>query len=270
MWTGVATFGSEVARSATEFGAIVVVGGGCYGSYYVRQLGRARAAGTVRWREILVVDRNPACSLAGALASAGERAPGVRVVTAEWSAFFARYLDVACAEPAAVGTDAIVPSPLMPHLMSDWLKGRAEARWPGRSVGSRPLSGTVPVPWQRGGAGDTHYVSFAEWQCPVNCVEPAVCPHTRETRWWTMPSALDDYVAAEGKAGRPLAGPVIFHCTHRAYGVGMFDTMAAVRADAAVEKAGTEGAADVLVGTVSHCHGALNVLAIGGARGNDC
>jgi hypothetical protein len=59
-----------------------------------------------------------------------------------------------------------------------------------------------------------------------------------------------------------VAGPVIFQCTHRAYGVGMIDCASVVAADTVVEAAGTTGPARVLVGTVSHCHGALSVLSI--------
>jgi hypothetical protein len=103
----------------------------------------------------------------------------------------------------------------------------------------------------------------------VNCIEPATCPKTRGPRSWTMPSAIAGYVEAERKAGRALLGPLIFHCTHRAYGVGMFDTATAVQANAFVHAAGTAGAADVLIGTVSHCHGALNVLSIGGFGDQD-
>jgi hypothetical protein len=39
-------------------------------------------------------------------------------------------------------------------------------------------------------------------------------------------------------------------------------------ADRLVAEAGTRGAAEVLIGTVSHCHGALNVLGIG-EKGRD-
>jgi hypothetical protein len=78
-----------------------------------------------------------------------------------------------------------------------------------------------------------------------------------------MPPALAAYVAAERTQGRPLVGPVIFHCTHRAYGVGMFDVRDVVAADRLVTEAGAAGPVEVLVGTVSHCHGALNVLAVG-------
>jgi hypothetical protein len=78
-----------------------------------------------------------------------------------------------------------------------------------------------------------------------------------------MPPALRAYADAERALGNAVAGPLVFHCTHRAYGVGMIDTAAAVAADAAVAAAGAAGASRVLVATVSHCHGAVNLLAIG-------
>jgi hypothetical protein len=248
---------------ATTYGTIVIVGGGCYGSYYVRQLGRARAAGALNWSSVLVVDRDPACRTARDIARGTVAMAGLRVVVREWREFFSDYLNAACRDPKGTLHDAIVPSPLMPHVMYEWLLSRARAEWPHRAVATKPLSSPPAVPWQRSSPDGTSYVSFAEWICPVNCIEPATCPKTRGPRSWTMPSAITSYVEAERKAGRALLGPLIFHCTHRAYGVGMFDTATAVQADAFVHAAGTAGAADVLIGTVSHCHGALNVLSIG-------
>jgi hypothetical protein len=247
----------------------VVVGGGCYGSYYVRQLGRAGAVGALTWSSVVVVDRNDDCQVARELAAGTVATSGVRVAVAEWSDFFRRYLDAAVLDPASSAGDAIVPSPLMPHLMYEWLEARARERWPDRAVGSEPLRTAPDVPWRRASPGGTHYVSFAEWICPVNCIEPATCPKTRGPRSWTMPAAVERYVVGERAAGHQMSGPVIFHCTHRAYGVGMFDTAAVVRGDAVVRAAGTAGPAHVLIGTVSHCHGALNVLAIGGVRENE-
>jgi len=77
-----------------------------------------------------------------------------------------------------------------------------------------------------------------------------------------MPAAVAGYVDAERARGRNIDGPLVFHCTHRAYGVGMIDTAAVVDADQAVSEYAAGGAAEILVGTVSHCHGALNILAI--------
>jgi hypothetical protein len=248
-----------------RYGTIVVVGGGCYGSYYVRQLTRAAKADALNYGRLLVVDRDPECRVAAEVDESSRQSQGgpplPEVVVSGWTEFFDQYLEGAERDGAA--SDAIVPSPLMPHLMYEWLRSRARTRWPGRVVETRPLERDPSMPWQRRADDGTHYVSYAEWICPVNCIEPATCPKTRGPRSWSMPPGVREYVAAERARGRELAGPVIFHCTHRAYGVGMFDTADVVAADRFVEEAGTLGSAEVLVGTMSHCHGALNVLGIG-------
>lgn len=247
-----------------RYGTIVVIGGGCYGSYYVRQLGRAASAGALAYERLLVVDRDPECLVARTMCDgAPEAAPAPTIITREWAPFFDEYLANAAQRPDAAARDAIVPSPLMPHLMYEWLLARARARWPARHVASRPLDRDPSTPWQRRAPDGTHYVSFAEWMCPINCIEPAMCPEIRGPRTWSLPPAVRAYVAAERARGRNLAGPVIFHCAHRAYGVGMFDTREVLAGDQLVASAGADGPADVLVGTVSHCHGALNVLSIG-------
>jgi hypothetical protein len=263
------TSDAETAEGAgrRSYGTIVVIGGGCYGSYYVRQLGRADAAGVLTWSQMVVVDRDPSCAVARGLAAGEVTTPRVHVEVNDWRTFFRGYLDAACEDAAGTAADAIVPSPLMPHLMFEWVLARAVSRWPKRVIAVKPLQTIPDMPWQRTGADGTHYVSFAEWVCPVNCVEPATCPKTRGPRWWTMPAAIDSYVAAARASGEHLAGPVIFHCTHRAYGVGMFDTATAVQADAVIRELPRETPAAVLVGTVSHCHGALSVVTVGAAQG---
>lgn len=252
------------ARAVQHHGTIVVVGGGCYGSYYVRQLGRAATAGALTWTRLVVVDRDAACALArdGEQRSApADGVPAPELVIGEWRDYFARYLGD---EPAPGASDAIVPSPLMPHLLYEWVLARAKERWPTRRVETRPLVSEPDVPWRRAAPDGTTYVSFAEWMCPINCIEPARCPHTRGARSWSLPPAVRAYVDAErARGGPPLHGPLIFHCTHRAYGVGMIDTADVRDADAAVRELGEAGPVDVLVGTMSHCHGALNRLSIG-------
>ena len=257
------TFAAERAprseRLPQSFGRIIVVGGGCYGGYYVRQLGRAARAGALSWRSLVVVDRDAACAVAQL--PAADRPPDLELITSDWRAFFARYLGAAISSPDAID-DAIVPSPLMPHLMADWLVERARSRWPERDVRTVALGGAPAVPWQRAGEDGTHYVSFAEWMCPINCVEPVRCPHTRGPRDWSLPATLDAYAGAERLAGRPLEPPLVFHCAHRAYGVGMIDVRDVLAADRSIADGGAAGAARFLIGTVSHCHGALRQLEI--------
>ena len=249
-----------MSASATPpaYASIIIVGGGCYGSYYVRQLLRARTAGKLSFERLVVVDRNAQCPVATSWADEAS----LVTVHSDWNEFFDRYLGTARATEAR-NRDAIVPSPLMPHLMFDWLVRRARERWPERPVERRPLRRPPNVPWQRALPSGTHVVSFAEWMCPVNCIEPAKCPAIKAPRTWSMPSALRDYVHAQRADASPLAGPIIFHCEHRAFGVGMFDTQVVLDADALVARAAASDAVNVLVGTVSHCHGALDVLHVG-------
>jgi len=70
-------------------------------------------------------------------------------------------------------------------------------------------------------------------------------------------------VESECAAGRALEGPFVFHCTHRAYGVGMLDVADVLAADRAIGERGARGAAAFLVGTMSHCHGALQRIDVG-------
>ena len=246
-------------RATQRFGTIVVVGGGCYGSYYVRQLGRARGAGALDWQRLIVVDRDARCRVA-----AEPQPEMLELVVSAWDAYFAGYLDSASENAATASGDAIVPSPLMPHLLFDWLLGRAKWRYPERRVEARPLRAVPAVPWQRASpGGETHYVSFAEWMCPINCIEPLRCPATRGARDWSMPAAVRAHVEGERAAGHILEGPFVFHCAHRAYGVGMIDVRDVIAADRQLADVAERGPADFLVGTVSHCHGALGVLSVG-------
>ena len=237
-----------------HFGRIVIIGGGCYGGYYVRQLRRAVTAGAVRCAGIVVVDRDPACAVATEVRSGD---PLVSIEAAEWRDYLARFL------PTAGRADAIVPSPLMPHLLRDWLVDAARDRWPDRDVRVGPLAAPPDVPWERAAPDGTHYVSFATWTCPINCIEPDVCPHTRGARDWSLAPALRRHAARTQVGATPGMEPFLFRCVHRAYGVGMIDVSEVLDADAAIAAAGAGGGpVDALVGTVSHCHGAVSRLIV--------
>ena len=250
------TGAGRTTREPLTFGRIVIIGGGCYGSWYAQQLQRAEAAGALHSREIVVVDRDPECRVAQRMAEGAYPALALRLETSTWDEYLIAWLGQGA--PALVN-DAMVPSPLMPHLCLDWLMARARQRWPGRQLTVESLPAAPPMPWERAAPDGRHYVSFATWMCPVNCIEPERCPETRETRWWSMPPALESYVA--GQRG-VLDGSFIFHCTHRRYGVGMIDAHAIAAADDALAAAVDDSSRRFLVGTVSHCHGALGVLAI--------
>lgn len=246
--------------SPASFRDIAIVGGGCYGSFYAAQLIKARARGKAAFRRLLIVDRDPACRAAAELRALD----GVELVVDEWGAFFDAWLGAGLGAPLpARAGDAIVPSPLMPHLMFEWLLRRAKGRWPGRLVEQHAVEQEAGTPYDLLAPDGTRYVSYADWLCPTHCIEPALCPMIHAPRTWEMSEAL---VTMTRRMSRTSAvpPPVVFQCRHRVFGVGMFDADEVLAGDAAVAAAGEAGdALDVLVGTVSSCHGAVSVLHLG-------
>ena len=263
---------------------IVIVGGGCYGTFYARQLERAQARGALAVSRILVVDRDPACQVTRELPPSPDR----ELVVREWDEFLDEYLAALFPDRHPGESHSrhpgeshsrhpgesrgpvrdelpsyIVPSPLMPHLMFDWLLRRARALWPGRSVEQEPLTEPVGTPYDTLAPDGTRYVSWADWLCPTHCIEPALCPIIRAPRTWEMSETAVSVAGRLSTRGRET-GTALFVTRHLTDGVGAFavdDALGAAELLAAV--GGKGGPAALLVGTVSACHGALGLLALG-------
>jgi hypothetical protein len=239
---------------------VIVIGGGCYGTFYAAQLAKAKQRGRAVYRQVLIVDRDPECRASIELPPEADR----RLVVAEWDAYFDRFLGEARPADRGEERDVIVPSPHMPHLMFEWLARRARQRFPDRDVTVPAVPGEMGTPYDRTAEDGTRYVSFADWVCPTHCVEPAVCPAIGRNRTWEMPDAvraLADRMRGDGAA---VLGPALLFCRHLVFGVGTFAVDAVLDGLRLVEAAAAEpGGAAVLVGTVSSCHGAVNLLRIG-------
>ena len=168
------------------------------------------------------------------------------------------------AQPSAIPSDTSRRDrPVAAHAASDGRLARRRARaqrWPDRARARPSRSLAAPdVPWQRAGEDGTHYVSFAEWMCPINCIEPARCPHTRGARTLELArrACASTWTPSE-RPRRAVDGPFVFHCSHRAYGVGMIDVADVVGADAAIAERAARGMARASSSArSSHCHGAL-------------
>ena len=243
-------------HASVAFRDVVIVGGGCYGTFYAGQLLKARERDRVTYRRLLILDRSPHCQFAREIGVTDSE----RLVVQDWGEFFDRYLaETSSSAPGEPG-DAIVPSPLMPHLMYEWLVRQARSRWPGRRIATKPVPAGPGTPYDVSAPDGTRYVSFADWTCPTHCIEPAICPVIRAPRSWEMADALSS-LARRLDRSYPTRGPVVFVCQHRVFGVGMFDVAEVLAGDLTVAAAGSSGSAvDVLIGTISSCHGAVNLL----------
>src|SRR5204863_6923437 len=215
----------------------IVIGGGCYGTFYAGQLVKARERGKARFGRVVVVDRDPACRARRELGPALDR----DFVESEWSAYFDAVLGTAARVRPGEPQDYIVPSPLMPHLMFEWVLRRARERWPQRAIAVTPVPGSLGTPYDRTAPDGTRYVSFADWICPTHCIEPAICPAIGAPRSWEMGDAVQDLAARLRASGEPVFGAALFVCRHHVFGVGTFSVDAVLEGDAIVRKAGESG-----------------------------
>ena len=241
-------------------GDVAIMGGGCYGSFYLGQLERAREKGAVEYRRLLIVDHDPD-SRAARLPPHPARA----LVVSDWNRFLDAWL-VREDRDHQDRTDTIVPTPLMPHLLADWLERRARVRWPDRVVERVRPETPLGTPYDRLHTDGVRYVSFADWLCPVHCVEPAICPAIRAPRSWEMGDAVQAWSDALGRTHPTAEAPALFTCRHAVYGVGMYPAYLAFDGlDSLATVADTPAGGDLVIGSISACHGAVAVLRVGAA-----
>jgi len=223
---------------------LVVIGGGDVGERHVRQLLRAAAAARLSTDRIVVVDRDPQC------AARVHDDPRVRFDVADWSAWLDANLD-------ALGPDDhVVPYHWAPHLFLDWLRRQvSRAGACATTGGDWPARGT---PYEGATTAGDRALSYATWPCPPMCIEPALCPHTRGPKDWSLAADL-----AAPREGERFDGHVVLRCLHFVFGVGT-TPVAEIRAARDRMLEGLRASRRTyLVSTSSHCHGLATPLTVG-------
>ena len=206
----------------------------------MRQLLRAVAAGRLETRRIVVLDRDPACAArryAGGL---------VEIATTDWGEWLDREL-------LELPDDAqLVPYHWAPHLLLDWLAG--EVRRAGAGAERAPALPHFGQPFQKDTRAGDRALSYATWPCPPSCIEPALCPHTRGPKDWSLARDLETAPAG-------FAAALVFRSLHLVYGVAAIP-VAEIRAARTRVLAGLDQERLYAVGTASHCHGLVTALAV--------
>lgn len=243
-------------RAPSSPATYTVIGGGCFGSFYARQLLRYadRAGGPVA--RVVVVDRDPQCRVAREV-----RDPRVEVVLADWADYLASVLPAAV-ERAAAGDpipDRLVPSPFASHILLEAMR-RIAAPGARRASAeeSREIFDSIGTPFVRDLANGNFALSFATWVCPVNCIEPPTCPVLSQPLDWDMATAVANYVLGRGDRVRSFH---ILQCLHEAFGVGTIPMGHIARETLKLKRAAERGGAPyAVIATVSTCHGLAGAL----------
>lgn len=227
----------------------VVISGGAAGDVYVRQLLRAVGAGRLVTERIVVVDRDASCLAARRCGPRSAGAAEVLLEPSDWSDWLDTHLD-------ALGPDDhLVPYHWAPHLLRDWLARRLAAAGaescPGGDVPPRGL------PFEATTAAGDRALSYASWTCPPLCIEPALCPHTRGAKEWSLARDLEGFRPGEAWDGR-----TVFRCLHLVYGVGTIPVADILAARDRMLAAAAEGPRTWLVATSSHCHALASTMRV--------
>jgi hypothetical protein len=239
----------------------VVLGGGCYGTFYTRQLIRAADAGAIPRPDIVVVDHNEAPQIL----REGLTDTRVRVVRADWDSFFDAHLETLPADT----DDQLVPPPFTPHLALAWLLRASRLDRPELDWRVEPFGLLPATPFARQAENGTLAASHADWICPIHCIEPDVCPKTRGPRSWDMAETARDLAARLSANGQEVDQVHLLQCLHFTHGVGTYPLADLLRArrELGQLRSRADGPVRALVGTVSRCHGAMHLLA--GGYGTD-
>ncbi len=237
-------------------GEIAIIGGGCYGAFYSGQLETARDKGALRYRRLLLIDRDPHCKVAQLPPD-----PDRELVCQAWGDFLDGWFKPQLRDRDGL-MDMIVPSPFMPHLMAEWLVREGGRRWPTRRVARVKAETPFGTPYDQLHGDGVRYVSHADWLCPTHCIEPQICPAIHAPRTWEMGETVERWTA-EHACTRPTAGPALFTCQHVTHGVGMYPARRAFEGLAALATlAESPEGGDLVVASVSSCHGAVGLLRV--------
>ncbi len=218
-----------------------MVSGGVAGAFYVRQLLRATAQSALVTERIVVVDRDPACL------ARRHQDPRLEFAVAPWADWLDAHLD------ALSAADQLVPYHWAPHLLVDWLRRQLER------ASRRALRGGLPppgfgTPFERATRDGDAALSYATWPCPPACIEPALCPHTRGPKHWSLAGDLE----------APRVGfddAIVFRSLHLLHGVGTIPVREILAARDRVLSS-PAGERRLLVATASHCHGLATTLTV--------
>lgn len=239
----------------------IILGGGCFGSFYTRQLLRAQK--TIE--NIHVIDLKQNCQV---FLEQGDGGGKIVYHIQDWKEFFLPYLREKIND-ARLGksiADHYVPPTFAPHVLMEVFLDIFQKDFPQVKIGPEPMLeplseilSELKIPVDIALPNGTRALSFATWTCPASCIEPPTCPYTRGPKDWDMKSYLNNRVGEIHEL--PLQ--LIFQCRHLAMGVGTIPVQEIVNEYLRFEKeVSLSGITSVTMASISSCHGLIGCVKI--------
>ncbi|MCP5467956.1 MAG: hypothetical protein H7A32_01650 [Deltaproteobacteria bacterium] len=233
-----------------------VVGGGCFGTQYATWLLRAQRLGLVEFEKIFAIDQNPHCQLSQ-IQIAENQSAYLEIIQSDWISYLTDLLIRSCNDPA-FSQDHWVPSPLSPHILLLAFMRAAMQKNPGLRLQEKAFSDNFfeksELPVSIFLESGQFAASFAEWICPVNCIEPKTCPAIHLPRHWDMKTSLENYF----RDLKVSTSAHVLQCQHRVHGVGTILFSEIQSHFASVLDQFKKGVIrELIVATVSSCHGLI-------------
>ena len=233
----------------------IILGGGCFGTFYARQLLRAK---NLSFEKIIIVDIKDSQNPCQAFQELGDGGGRIQHVTSDWKDFFYPYLNQKINE-ASQGhaiDDHYIPPTFAPHVLMEAFLSILQKRTPKVLIGPEPMiAGKIQTPFEMALPQGNLALSFATWTCPATCIEPPTCPVTKGPKDWDMKKKIIETVHADHVS--------IFQCRHLAMGVGTIPVAEIVSDYINFEKKVSQpGEYHVAMGSVSSCHGLIGSAVI--------
>lgn len=233
----------------------IILGGGCFGTFYVRQL--LRGAERLGVGTIHLVDHDPECKVRREFGEAGP----IRYHIQDWKEFLFPYFD-RCLQRMEKGEeieDRYVPPTFAPHVLMELFIEKARTEFPEAVFERKPFESAVGTPVDMALPAGTRALSFATWTCPASCIEPPTCPHTRGPKDWDM----KEHLGRTPGSHLHIDSLHIFQCRHYAMGVGTIPMRSVIeeylKFRDVVRAPGVHRSA---MASVSSCHGLIGLVEV--------
>ncbi len=231
---------------------IIILGGGCYGSLFSLRISRAKQRRLLDYAYQLIVDLDSNCK-----AISENKAEELVFFNGDWMDFIVSYYRYFVNE-----NDYIILPCNTPHFLFRLYFSMLTMSHIG-DMRVYELPEKLGYPYEVF-SNDTIFVSYSKGRCPFLCIEPRICPLTRDKRDWNVKAKLYDYLAQ--KDDLEISDTYIFESDLYVNGIALISAKKIIdNYNRFVSQLSCDEKLYMLA-TLSECHGAISFFSAKGKQ----